>query len=277
MHPVNELQVENVAAAFNSVAPDFEETLENDITRAFRSKVYETVRTLVPAGARILDINCGIGIDAIALAQEGYRTSGVDISPGMIKQAKERSRKSGTEGVEFVLSSFDDLSMFSGRSIDLVLSNFGGVNCSSLLERCAAEVARTLRPGGYFVAVVMSRMSLWEIVAGAARLNLSAAFRRLGGTVPARGFRGNTFAVTYYSPGSFTAFFSRWFSVRHLRGMNIFSPPPHAVRFRTRHPLLSSLLERWEPHVAALPIFRSVGDHFMIVLQRSTSESPADE
>ncbi len=273
MQQIDDLHIEKVGAAFDSVAHDFEETLENDITRAFRRTVYETVQALVPTGARILDLNCGIGIDTVALAQEGYRASGVDISPRMINQAKGRARKSGTMSVEFAVSSFDDLSLFSTGTIDLVLSNFGGLNCSPSLERCAAEAARVIKPGGYFVAVVMPRVSLWEIISGVARLDFPSAFRRIGGSAAATGFRGNTFSVTYYSPASFHEFFSKWFALRHLRGMNVFSPPPHAVRFRARHPLLSSLLERWESRVAAVPVIRSMGDHFMIVLQRSNVES----
>jgi ubiquinone/menaquinone biosynthesis C-methylase UbiE len=272
MPATNELQVEEVAAAFDSVARDFEETLENDITRAFRQRVYETIRSLVPPGSRILDINCGIGIDAVSLAQQGYRTSGLDISPGMIAQARERAKNAGTGSVEFFVSSFNDLSKVSPKSFDLILSNFGGLNCAASLEQCAAEVARSVRPGGYFIAVVMPKVSLWEVVAGISRLNFRWGFRRFAREVQATGFRGNTFTVSYYSPRSFKRFFARLFTVCSIRGMNVLSPPPHAVRFRSRHPFLSAMLERWEPRVAAFPLIRSVGDHFMIVLQRSDTE-----
>jgi SAM-dependent methyltransferase len=174
--------------------------------------------------------------------------------------------------VEFFTASFDDLSMFSSGSFDLVLSNFGGLNCASSLTQCAAEVARVVRPGGYFVAVVMPKVSLWEVVAGIAHMNFSWGFRRFAREVQATGFRGNTFTVSYYSPRSCKRFFAPWFTVCRIRGMNVLSPPPHAVGFRSGHPFLSAMLERWESRVAAFPLIRSVGDHFMIVLQRADTE-----
>ena len=58
-----------VAEAFDSVAERFEATLENNITRGIRSKLYTLIDSLVPRGSEILDINCGIGIDAVELAR----------------------------------------------------------------------------------------------------------------------------------------------------------------------------------------------------------------
>lgn len=47
--------------------------------------------------ARILDVGCGGGIDAIFLAQCGYRVTGVDISEADLRIAKRRAKKAHVE------------------------------------------------------------------------------------------------------------------------------------------------------------------------------------
>lgn len=271
MNTASELQGAGVTEAFDSVAETFETALENDITRALRQKVYQTIRSLVSPASDILDINCGIGIDAVTLAQEGFNVVGIDLAPKMIAEAKGRAGRCGVSNVEFLVGSFEDLSLVSGRSFELVLSNFGGLNCVSSLETVAAQVAAVVRPGGYFVAMVMPPVCLWEIVAGLARLNFRSAFRRLRRNVQAIGFHGGTFTVHYYSPRTLAAAFRRWFKVRQIMGLNIISPPPHAMRFKSNFPRLIAFLERVETTVAGLPVVRSVGDHFVMILQRSES------
>jgi SAM-dependent methyltransferase len=45
---------------------------------------------LVPSGARILDVGCGLGTNALRLAALGHRVLGVDVSPTAIEQALVR-------------------------------------------------------------------------------------------------------------------------------------------------------------------------------------------
>ena len=46
-------------------------------------------------GAAILDIGCGTGRHAVELARLGYRVTGVDISAGMLAQARKRAEAAG--------------------------------------------------------------------------------------------------------------------------------------------------------------------------------------
>ncbi|MGH2567857.1 MAG: class I SAM-dependent methyltransferase [Bacteroidota bacterium] len=270
MSTSHELHTARVAEAFDNVAEIFENSLENETTRGLREKVYSVIESLVPAGASILDINCGIGIDAVALFRRGYRVVGVDISPNMIREAVERARQARATEAAFRVGSFQDLSSIQGKPFDLVLSNFGGLNCVGSLENVAEQVASITRPGGYFVAVVMPPFSLWELLAGLVRHNFNFAFRRLRTNVQASGFGGKSFTVSYFSPGKFASVFSRWFEVKQVRGFNIVSPPPHATRFVSSSPRLTQRLVRLEEMIAAFPLLRSIGDHYLMVLRRKT-------
>jgi ubiquinone/menaquinone biosynthesis C-methylase UbiE len=256
-----------VAVAFDSIAEIFEQSFENEITRGLRQKAYGAIRDLVPPGSIILDMNCGVGIDALALAQLGYNVTGIDISPKMIEQAKQRASTT-VQGLKFYVTSFEDLSPVEGARYDLVLSNFAGLNCVSRLDKVAQEIARVLHPGGYFVAVVMPPISLWEIVAGLAELNFRSAFRRLHKNVQATGFRGGTFPVYYHSPASLTKVFAKAFDVITIQGLFIITPPPHAKKFHKNHPLLSSWMHTIERSLNTAFPFHSVGDHFLAVLQK---------
>jgi len=258
----------DVAKAFDAIAQEFESALENQVTARIREIVYGTIRPLMSHGS-ILDINCGIGLDAFALAADGHSVTGVDLSPRMIDQAKRRASMHPELKTEFTVSSFEDLSHLAGRTFDVVLSNFAGLNCTDSLERVFLNVANVLNPGGRFVAVAMPRICLWEIVVGLARFRPGSAFRRFQSGVQATGFEGHSFTVHYHPLGRFLSTASTWFDPVTIRGLSLLSPPPHAQAFRNRVPRLSGFLDDLDDLLGALPVLRGMGDHYLVVLQRN--------
>ncbi|MGI9578595.1 MAG: class I SAM-dependent methyltransferase [Microthrixaceae bacterium] len=62
----------------------------------------------MPVGSRIHDAACGIGVDALALCQRGFRTSGSDISRSMIAEAERRTAASDCH-VPFSVAGWDTL------------------------------------------------------------------------------------------------------------------------------------------------------------------------
>jgi ubiquinone/menaquinone biosynthesis C-methylase UbiE len=255
-----------VLESFDNIADIFDEEFENAITQRLRQQIYDMIGSLVPAGASILDINCGTGIDAIALAQKGYTVCGTDLAPKMVDRARRKAVQAGV-AARFIVSSFEHLEGIDS-SFDLVLSNFGGLNCVERLDKAAEQTAARIKPGGYLVCVVMPRICLWETLVGLSHMDWNSAFRRLKKNVTATGFRGKTFSVHYHSPRKFGNAFGSWFAVHDIRGLNILSPPPHAVRFSDRHPRLSSFLETIDSAIAGLPACRSIGDHYLMTLRR---------
>ncbi len=259
-------QSSNVARAFDEIADIFNGQYENEITVKLRRRIYRTVESLLPPGGSILDINCGTGIDASYFASRGFRVTGVDISPGMIRVAEEKHGRNG--GPSFRVGSFDNLSGILSEQYDLAFSNFGGLNCIQQLDNVGKQVARVLRSAGYFVAMVMPSFSLWEFFSFALRGNLSSALRRVGRKARASGFHGRDFDVYYHSPSTLSKALHPWFRKLDLYGVSIMSPAPQSMAFARRFPMVSKLLANVDNIVERIPGLRSVGDHYVISLQK---------
>lgn len=259
----------DVAAAFNSLAGRYDALFgANAIIESLRRKIYSTIEQLVQPPANILDINCGTGTDALAIAELGYSAVGVDVSPRMISEAKAKSKN--WLNVRFAVASYDNLGALEGDKFDLVLSNFGGLNCTPDLDVVGAHVAARLKPNGYFVAVIMPPLSLWETAAFAARGQFKEAFRRMqpGGT-EAR-LNDIPFTVHYFSPRSAEKAFAEHFETQSLYGLNVVSPPPHAWKLQRRFPAVTATLEYIDDFLCRLPLVPYVGDHYVLVLRKKT-------
>jgi len=88
-------------AFFDNHAPHY---MQNVFTRNTLAEVDFLLEVLsIAAGASILDMGCGTGRHAIELARRGYRVTGVDISAGMLAQARQAASDAGVQ-VEWVQS-----------------------------------------------------------------------------------------------------------------------------------------------------------------------------
>ena len=91
---------------------------------------YESMAAIgeVPAGGTIVDCPCGAGPALRALRPDaGVRYVAADLSPAMLRRARERAEKRGLDGIELVESKAEDLPL-EAASADLFLS-FWGMHC----------------------------------------------------------------------------------------------------------------------------------------------------
>jgi len=82
------------------------------------------IRDHAPAAKSILNLGCGTGSHDLLLAEKGFRTHGVELSPDMLMQAKTRSRtvETAAENCRFSLG---DLRAFrAGERCDIVSALF---------------------------------------------------------------------------------------------------------------------------------------------------------
>jgi SAM-dependent methyltransferase len=101
---------------------------------------------------RILDAACGTGHHAIALAQEGYRVTGTDLSAVMIEKAVENAAKVAVE-IPFVVRGLGALGEL-GKTFDAVLclgNSLPHLQTASEVNDALSDFRRVLRPGGVLV------------------------------------------------------------------------------------------------------------------------------
>jgi ubiquinone/menaquinone biosynthesis C-methylase UbiE len=104
-------------------------------------------------GAVVLDLACGQGMAARALASAGAASvTGVDASPEMVALA-EGYEASRPLGIRYVADDAQTLASLEDGSFDLVTCQLGLMDIPDLAAVLAA-VARVLRDGGSFVFVI---------------------------------------------------------------------------------------------------------------------------
>jgi len=100
-------------------------------------------------GKRVLEVGCGGGQCSIAFAKRGAIATGLDISDEQVKFARLVAAENAVEAT-FHRSNAEDLTLISDESQDIVFSAYALMYVRRL-DRCFAEVARVLGPGGLFV------------------------------------------------------------------------------------------------------------------------------
>jgi len=106
---------------------------------------------LSSSGARsILDVACGTGMHAIALAQRGYDVTGADVSVGMIERAQGNAAAADSD-TRYVVAGFGELATRVGGPFDALLclgNSLPHVLAPDELAGALNDFATCLRPGG---------------------------------------------------------------------------------------------------------------------------------
>jgi SAM-dependent methyltransferase len=129
----------------------------------------------VPRGARLLDIGCGGGREAVGFARLGYRVVGIDLAPRMVEAARCNAARL-TVDVEFRVQSVVALDDSPG-SYDAAYfcGSLHHVPGRALRIETLRRVARALSAGGVLILMVVYRerrgiLSRSRVVDGVRRL-----------------------------------------------------------------------------------------------------------
>ncbi len=105
----------------------------------------------------VLDLACGTGTLSALLAARGYEVIGVDVSPDMLAQAKEKVSASDAPAPLFLCQSMDKLDLYG--TVDACVCLLDSVNHVTKpvqLRRAFARVELFLEPGGLFLFDVLT-------------------------------------------------------------------------------------------------------------------------
>lgn len=146
---------EFVERMFDDIAPTYDKLnhiLSLNVDKSWRRKAVRRICDTHPA--HVLDIACGTGDFAIALAQAGVpQVTGIDISEGMLEVGRSKVQELGLD-IAMQVDDSEQMS-FADDTFDAVSVAFGVRNFEHL-QQGLCEMHRVLRPGGLVCIVELS-------------------------------------------------------------------------------------------------------------------------
>jgi D-aspartate ligase len=181
---------EQVTQDFESGALDWKTTYEEQtvsglIDREGRATALDWIDALgLPEAAPVLEIGCGAGLTAVALAERGLNVTAIDSAPAMIQLTEQLAcDRDLADGIRTSLADAHDLP-FADGSYSLVLG-LGVLPWLHSPIRAMEEMARVVRSGGYVLVNVDNVLRLHYLLDPRLNPALGSLRRSLG-----RGLRG---------------------------------------------------------------------------------------
>lgn len=255
-------------SAFDSFAAGYDEDFARTGPGAFlRQFVWRQLGPYLRPEMRVLDLGCGTGEDALFLARSGCEVTAVDASPAMLDVAWNKAMSEGLgDRVDTRLFDLNAPHEIEGP-FDLVLSDFGALNCVVDLDPLAAVLRKIVSPGGVVASVVMGRFcaleTLWYGLHGK-----PTAWRRWSGLSSAD-IGGKRIPVRYWQPGDLAYALGPSFSIEAVHPVGLFLPPSDLFPMIERRPRLFAALARWESRVSQMGPLAYLADHHLTLLRAS--------
>lgn len=153
-----------IVQLFNDIAPTYDKLnhiLSLNVDKSWRRKAVKKIMSRKPKN--VLDIACGTGDFAIALARAGApKVTGVDISEGMLEVGRKKVVAEGLD-IEMHVDDSENLSL-QDESVDAISVAFGVRNFEHL-QLGLNEMHRVLRKDGMVcvleLSVPQNPMLLW--------------------------------------------------------------------------------------------------------------------
>lgn len=128
----------------------------------------------LPTGSLVVDVGCGSGELCLALASAGYRAVGVDVSAGMLREARATTLVQG-DGLRLPLADALVDGLTSGFALRNVVDQ----------EALFVEMARVLRPGGRLALLEVAEPT-WQPAHAVHRLYFHRLVPLVGGLLSDR-------------------------------------------------------------------------------------------
>lgn len=121
------------------------------------------IAALIAAGnfhGDVLDAGCGEAATAIALAEQGFTTVGLDQSPTAIELAREEAAKRGLTNATFDVADISSFTGYDGRFSTIVDSTLFHSMPVELREGYQQSIVRAAAPGASYFVLVFDRTTM---------------------------------------------------------------------------------------------------------------------
>ncbi len=128
-----------------------------DFNKAVKNRIKQFEKIVLPRMKTAADIGCGTGIDSIALTILGLKVTSLDPSAGMLKIAKNNSKKFNTK-IKYLNYSADEIPKNYFEKFDLVVSlgnTFANISNRELLKSFES-CTKILKKEGRFIFQILN-------------------------------------------------------------------------------------------------------------------------
>jgi len=269
--PVEILHEQQAAKAFDKQSSVFDEVYSRDkITQYKRNRVRKHVNALLNPQSKILELNAGTGEDAIYFASHGHSVHATDISAGM-QNTLIRKLDSNHTGINVTteVCSFTQLENLKNKGpFDLIYSNFAGLNCTNQLDKVMASFSSLLKPAGKVTLVILPKFCLWETLL-VFKGKFRTAFRRFFTSKGRKAhIEGEYFLCWYYNPSTIKKHLQHQFEILQIEGLCTLVPPSYMENFGDKYSKTFNVLKKLEDKWRTKWPWRSIGDYYIISLQK---------
>jgi len=255
--------------AFDALAPSYDSLFRTPTGRLSRERSLAPLLCSFKPGMRVLDIGCGTGEEALALARRGVEVVGIDPSERSLAILRKKLSAEPSLDVRVIRARARKLPALAAEigHLDGAYSSFGALNCEPSLAPVRDGLSRILSPGARFIVSVLNRACLFEVAAGMLTLHPRLAMRRLNDG-SAR-VAGRPVFTRYYTPDAFASEMAPAFHVRSFAALPFALPPQPLAGPLERSGMVIGALQRIDDRLRAAGPWRSLGDHFQMVLVRA--------
>ena len=235
---------------------------------AQRTQVYKHLAPRINfKNAKVLEVNCGTGEDAIWMTQKGASVAATDVSNSMIKVAKAKVIGKSIDFVNLDLRSIDS---FKPEKFDLIFSNFGGLNCLNRHEfmEFANKCSLLQNTTSKLAFVIMSERCLWEKFYYTLKGDVANSVRRLNKQGADTSIDNIKFKTYYYSPSEIQLYFSDKYKVISKFPIGLCVPPSYLDQYFKKRKWLFNILSRLDAILTNFSIFSNYADHYLIILEK---------
>jgi SAM-dependent methyltransferase len=261
--------------AFDRLAAEYDTITAGEIFTLLRERTHRRFERCFAAGARVLEIGCGTGVDTGFLAARCHHVVACDPSEEMVTRCMRRLAHEGLSahatvmpcGLQDLQSYLDALAPH--EPFDGIVSNFGALNCVRHLAPLAALVRRHLRPGGVVLLGVMTRVCALESTYFVLTRRARLATRRIGSGAIAVHVAGVEVPTYYHRIGEIRNALGADLELVTIEGIGVAIPPPYLEpRWRSLPKGVRTAVASLDALISPWPPFNRVGDHVLLQFRK---------